>query len=278
MLSFFRTESVDHIPLTTTFLGNDYPQEPINRPYGTPDYLCFFSQEGDGELILQNERMKVRQGECFIILPETPHRYHSLQDKWIVSNIGFTGPLCAQLFDTLGINESGVYSITDPGIFLGYIHTLRQLTETATSKARLSAVCYQFLLELSQVIMPSQIKEFTDRDLSEDSYSFQVLQYLEKRLAEPISIERLADTLGLNKDYLCTVFKKETGLTIIQYAQRLRIGRARMLLERFPEKDVAQIGRMCGYESPSYFGLQFKKTTGLTPNQYRQSLIAIHTQ
>ena len=279
MLTFFQTESKDFapVPLLLTYLGMDYHQEPINRPYGSPHYACFLVQEGEGELILTGEHMKIREGECFILLPEVPYSYRGTGKKWIVSTVGFTGGICAALFECLGIRESGIYEITDPAVFYDHIKHLRELTERSGLQTDWSADCYRFLLDLSGAITFQSDRRFLERDVQEDSYAFRVLQYLESHLTESVSVTDLAGTLGLNSEYLCTVFKRETGLTIIQYLQRLRIGRARMMLERYPERDAAEIGRACGYDSPSYFGLQFKRITGTTPNQYRKTAAAIRT-
>ena len=279
MLTFFQTESKDFapVPLLLTYLGMDYRQEPINRPYGSPHYACFLSQEGDGELTIAGEHMKIKEGECFLLLPEIPCSYHGLGKKWIVSMAGFTGAICAGLFDCLGMKESGIYSISDPAIFSKHIRSLRRLTERTSLQSDWSPACYKFLLELSAALTYQTGHEILEQEVSENSYAYRVLQYLESHLTEPISISDLANTLGLNSEYLCTVFKKETGLTIIQYLQRLRIGQARMMLERYPERDAAEIGKACGYDSPSYFGLQFKRITGTTPNQYRKTAAAIRT-
>lgn len=280
MLTFFQTDAKKDVslPLLLTFLGQDYPQEPIEHPFGFPHYMCFLTQEGNGELVVGGQRMMVRAGECFILHPEVPHCYHGLGKRWIVSSIGLTGNACAHLFDCLGIRESGIYTIADPSIFSMHIDALRILTEQSPDQTDWSVACYRFLLDLSSAILLPPAHDILKNDIQRESYSFQVIQYLESHLTEPVSIPSLAETIGLNSEYLCTVFKKETGLTIVQYAQRLKIGRARMLLERYPEKDAAEIGRECGYESPSYFGMQFKRITGTTPNRYRKSATTIRVQ
>ena len=51
----------------------------------------------------------------------------------------------------------------------------------------------------------------------------------------------------------------------MQYLTEIRIGHARHLLTLHPEKKVLEIGKMCGFESPSYFGKTFKKEVGITP-------------
>ena len=43
-----------------------------------------------------------------------------------------------------------------------------------------------------------------------------------------------------------------------------------LFLEQYPEKKAYEIGKMCGFESPSYFGKNFREIVGLTPEQYRR--------
>ena len=67
--------------------------------------------------------------------------------------------------------------------------------------------------------------------------------------------------------------QKEMGLTIMQYLTEIRIGHARHLLTLHPEKKVLEIGKMCGFESPSYFGKIFKKEVGMTPEKVSEKQV-----
>lgn len=60
--------------------------------------------------------------------------------------------------------------------------------------------------------------------------------------------------------------------TIMHYLLTIRISRAREFLIRFPDKKVLEIAKMCGFESPSYFGKKFKLETGMTPDTFRKKL------
>ena len=69
--------------------------------------------------------------------------------------------------------------------------------------------------------------------------------------------------------YFSRLFKKQMGITCIEYLTQKRIERARKLLERTEMKHQA-IAQAVGYASVYYFSLQFKKQTGETPGQYRK--------
>ena len=82
----------------------------------------------------------------------------------------------------------------------------------------------------------------------------------------------MAEYVGLSKEYMCSLFKSAMQQTIMHYLLELRIAQARILLIQYPEKTVKEISMMCGFESPSYFGSQFKRITSTTPENYRRGL------
>lgn len=95
------------------------------------------------------------------------------------------------------------------------------------------------------------------------------IQIIEEHFAENISVEWVAEQIYLSAGYLSSVFKKETGQSVLQYITRCRLKKAEELLLTTNMK-IADISRKVGYDNPSYFGLIFKKNFGVTPLQMRQ--------
>ena len=56
----------------------------------------------------------------------------------------------------------------------------------------------------------------------------------------------------------------------MHYLLMLRISHAKIYLIQYPDKKVTEISKMCGFESPSYFGKLFRREVGMTPEQYRK--------
>jgi YesN/AraC family two-component response regulator len=129
----------------------------------------------------------------------------------------------------------------------------------------LSKLAYRFLLDIHNNI--EKIEPISSQNW--DTVQGRIIAYIEKHYNKPFSLDDLAEKIGLSKAYMCALFRKETGQTIISYLTSVRIGKARLYLEQYPDKDVSEIGLMCGYESPSYFGKKFKSLTGVTPENYR---------
>ncbi len=96
-----------------------------------------------------------------------------------------------------------------------------------------------------------------------------VCDYLKQNYADTISLADLCRRLGYEESYVTRLFKQRTGEPPIRYLTRLRVERARHLLEDRPELDIGEIGRIVGYPDQHYFCRVFRKTTGVSPTAYR---------
>lgn len=97
-----------------------------------------------------------------------------------------------------------------------------------------------------------------------------VLQYLHAHLSERITLTALGERLHFSPVYCDTVFKRETGRSIIAYLIGERMEAAKQLLEEGgPLRDVALA---VGFEDYNYFARCFKKHVGYTPLQYRKRM------
>ena len=95
------------------------------------------------------------------------------------------------------------------------------------------------------------------------------IDYINSHLLHPITINDISHSIGLNKSYLCTLFKQEMGITINTYLLSKRIDTAKDLLAYTSYSSVEISNYLCFY-SHSHFIQTFKKFTGTTPKQYRK--------
>ena len=102
------------------------------------------------------------------------------------------------------------------------------------------------------------------------------LQYLDEHYAELLSASFLASRCYLSKDYFCHLFKKETGLSYIEYINRLRIEKSKELLYT-SNLSITEIATRIGFDNSSYFCRVFKKYTGLSPTEARNSRMTVRT-
>jgi two-component system response regulator YesN len=85
-----------------------------------------------------------------------------------------------------------------------------------------------------------------------------------------ISLYSTAAHVGISPNHLSTVFAQETGENFIEYLTRLRIERAKLLLKSTTMKN-ADIASETGFNDPHYFSYIFKKNTGFSPREFRNS-------
>ena len=100
-----------------------------------------------------------------------------------------------------------------------------------------------------------------------------VIQYVEEHYADSnLNISTIAEGMERNPKYISRVFKEETQEGILDYMNRLRIKKAKVLIKsgRFT---LEQISGMVGYASLKTFRRAFQKETGLMPAGYRASLL-----
>ncbi len=94
-------------------------------------------------------------------------------------------------------------------------------------------------------------------------------QYIGEHYAEPLTLEQVSAVAGLSPAYLSTVFKKDTGMTFLEYLSKVRMDMAKQLLKT-TSCTVADICEKVGYSDVRYFTKSFTKYAGLKPNEYRK--------
>lgn len=95
-----------------------------------------------------------------------------------------------------------------------------------------------------------------------------IQSYLGQNYHQPVSLSQLASQFFLSENYLCELFRKNTGETIWNFLKKLRLENAARLL-REGSMSIKEIAGATGFSDYSYFGRTFRKNTGYTPDSYR---------
>lgn len=94
---------------------------------------------------------------------------------------------------------------------------------------------------------------------------------LEERLAEDVSLQAVADDVGLSLYHFCRQFRASTGLPPHAWRQVRRIEHAKTLLSR-READVLSVAAAVGYDNPGHFAKLFRRHVGVSPSEFRRQL------
>lgn len=95
------------------------------------------------------------------------------------------------------------------------------------------------------------------------------INYINLNISEPHTLKSLASCCGISPSYLSSLFKQETGSTLIDYINTERVRRSAHLLES-TSRSVSDIAAEVGILDVNYFARVFKKVYGITPTRYRR--------
>ncbi|MBN3455459.1 helix-turn-helix transcriptional regulator [Mycobacterium sp. DSM 3803] len=98
----------------------------------------------------------------------------------------------------------------------------------------------------------------------------EVFAVIERRLAGPLSLRDVAETVGMTAGHLTTLVKRRTGRTVGEWITERRMTRARELLSE-TDLPISDVARHVGILDPGYFTRQFRRAHDLSPRQWRQA-------
>ena len=101
-----------------------------------------------------------------------------------------------------------------------------------------------------------------------DHITKDVIRYIQLHYKEDLRITQIAEDLQISENYLSRTFNSCVGVSIPNYINNFRIGKAQDYLKNTNMK-IYEIAQALGYNSVSYFNTAFRKVTSVTPAQYR---------
>ena len=104
---------------------------------------------------------------------------------------------------------------------------------------------------------------------SRDSIIDDIVYYIAHNYSENITLENIAPLFGYNSSYLGKIFSKKMGVNFNTYLDSIRIEHSKELLVK-NKLQVYKIAELVGYRNVDYFHIKFKKSTGMSPAEYRK--------
>ncbi|WP_139956589.1 AraC family transcriptional regulator [Flavicella sediminum] len=226
----------------------------------------FFESKESGPL-------KVSDGDLFLLFPGVWHKYKPLKKTgWTERWVGFSGDIANQLLSNgfFTPNEPVISKCNKPQV-LNYFNSLFKLfdEEPFGFQKLASGICMQLMAELHNIKHGGNNIE----DLNSMVSKAKGLMY--ENINKNIDLKKMAAELGVSYSKFRLDFKKQTGVSPLQYYLLLKVEKSKELLLS-SEKNQKEIAYELGFESDYYFNRLFKSKTGLSPGKFR-NLSKIHT-
>ena len=248
------------------------------------DYELFIITEGELYLQYQGHRYASKKGESLLLPPGLPpnnrrkgYRSSSCSFYWM----HFSCPDEASSMDLDGSLRQKGSSLTRDRLMIPSSFTLPRMEKVVILMRQLQNAVrdgyHQLLLnylattvlcELHQQF-ESQMNQITRDDKKTQLYH-DIVDYINRNISEKITVTSIAQKFGYNEKYLSHMFGQMSGVTLKQFILQNKMSKANFLLSD-TNMQIAEISNLLGFSDCHNFMKSYKKITGMTPTEYRNS-------
>ncbi len=236
-------------------------------------FALYAIRSGRGTWVTGGSRCQAEAQDLMLVYPDTECSFWAdPQSGCTCLWVEFTGTRAEAYLRNAGFSRG------QPKRRTQCIHQMEQILVsvleaqgTASNQLRADGNFRIFLADLMEEQTPKDPGEALrlTRGPKTSEYIRTAMEYLAKHYPEDIKIRELADLVGINRSYFASSFKKATGCSPKEYLLRLRMERAKQLLET-TLMPISSISSAVGYEDPLAFSRIFKRYSGLSPTNYRE--------
>lgn len=226
-------------------------------------YIIECCVSGYGAVIINGREFPIGPGDCYFLLPgdTVTHMADRVEPRCGIS-CSADGTSIGQLLAKAGISSRQPFA--PRALFAqlnGQLEQILQLEDRADPGAELRQVgCLYHILGLL-------LENCSDVD--KNAVIQKAVGIMETRYHTPMTMQQLAQLVGMERSYFSTFFKSRTGLSPHKYLTRLRVQKARMLMQN-DSMSVAMVAESVGLD-PQNFARIFKRELGVTPQESRQA-------
>lgn len=237
-------------------------------------HQLYYVLEGNATFVIGGKSIDVQKGSYFLIPAMVPHEMpcvhsdllHSIELKFFIND-----PF---LLSQLNNQPAVAHDDNAIGKLLTYVTenwNCRDGQNMTDIDYILSSVLLSFFVDFLHYENHDSAHIITD---NYSDVTKAVLVYIEKNCSRRFYLQTLADRLNYNKNYLCSIFRKNTGVSIIDYLNFIRIRQA-VVFFAFYGQDVYTTCESVGYSNLSHFSRTFKALVGIPPRDFRKAFSMI---
>lgn len=231
------------------------------RLNGMSDWLIFYTLEGEGYLRTPAGEKRCGAGHIGLLRAGVSHEYGTVPGKrWNFYWVHFQK---LPEIDYLPGEEAIVHAMPE-----GTLQTRVQcafqniLRDSRERSGFWYTLCENSLREVI-LLTAQQMEQRLDPRIE------LALQYLSRQMSKPVRIVDLAESVGLSVSRLSHLFKQETGESVLEHLNRLRLQQAALLMEHMG-RTATESALDVGFNNYNHFADQFRKAYGLSPRAFKK--------
>lgn len=235
-----------------------------SRPHGADQAVVAVCTEGAGWCRIGEMNHRVEAGQALVIPPTLPHVYGADEDDpWTIWWLHLAGADVLGLLAAAGVEVGRL--VLDVGDIFAAVSLIQavieryQQDETQSNLLAAAGAAWHLMALLAAD---------QGRRRLHSSPVGQAQRYLREHLGERVPVGTLAELAGLSPSHFAALFRQSTGFSLGAYQTRLRMARARQLLDT-TDQSIAAVATAVGYADPFHFSRRFRAVHQVNPSDYR---------
>ena len=227
-------------------------------------YVIHYVVSGRGSFYCGMNKFHLKKGQIFVIYPDTIVKYEADEkEPWHYIWVDFYGEEVRPILDLMKITVKSPVKNIQNGTDL--VEALRQMPAERTADTSNNLKFYSKLYEFMSLL----VKDSSSTENTESDYFETASRYIRAHYQEPITVESVADHVGVSRKYLFVIFKNILGISPRDYIINYRIEKAKEFLLN-EDLSIGSVAYSVGYDDPFNFSKIFKIKTGQSPSEYRR--------
>lgn len=237
--------------------GSGFSYGPAVRDY----YVIQYIVSGKGVYEIEGKSYPVEAGQGFVIRPGKPTFYRAdKENPWHYYWVGFRGTEANRLLSLAGLTQP--VFITPPDC------PIEQQMENIYLASKRGSRSFAMVGHL-YLLFSSMIQETMHKESPAEELVGKAMRYVETHLAERVTVEQLAQEVGVERSTLYRLFEQVLGSSPLAAIRTIKLTFARHLLEDgYP---IERVGEAVGYGNPAHFSKVFKQQFDCTPSFWRKN-------
>lgn len=231
----------------------------------TPNrYVLNVVEAGRGVFECSGRRQSVVTGQAFVLFPGKTYRWKADGlEPWNYIGVEIIGEGVEKMFTDFGVTpQNPLINFTSPHKAMDAAYDLFMECEKKYRSHFALSVCFHHLLEcLEESLVAKKIP-------AKNFYMTRAVEYIKENYNQNISVENIANMLGIERSYLSRLFKTYKNKSTQNYIIDYRIQRAKKMFEE-EDLNVSQVCTAVGYTNIYCFSRIFKSRVGMSPKEYR---------
>ena len=218
---------------------------------------------GSGDYVIDGKSFPIESGMLYFMTPIDFHNVHT--DRSQIINVMFSESILTPAHLVPFSCQAAPKAFPIPEEMRPFIMTLlEEIVQYQEQPVYCAALLDCLLLKLAHQLLPLE-------ESSWNQTAQKIHYYIINHFREKVTLEDVAQYVGLTPAYVSAVFKKEMNINFKKYLNELRFTYARKLLQ-YSDMSVTQICGECGFDDYPNFIRRFKEHFGITPSQMRMNI------